>query len=180
MPLAWPSHLVPASAYQRDNAVDADHTVSGILQVPSRAKTCYVMAHGAGAGMTHPFMAAVAEGLYERQVATLRYQFPYMERGSRRPDPLALAQATVRAAVAEAVRLVPTLPIIAGGKSFGGRVTSQAQARAPMPSIQRLVFLSFPLHPAKRHSDQRALHLSEVQIPMLFCKGRGTRLPTRL
>ena len=113
--------------------VGEGHTVSGILQVPPRASACYVVAHGAGAGMTHPFMAAVADGLSDRQVATLRYQFPYIERGSKRPDAPALAHATVRAAVSEAIRLVPSLPLIAGGKSFGGRMTSQAQAEAPLP-----------------------------------------------
>jgi predicted alpha/beta-hydrolase family hydrolase len=130
-----------------------------------------LMAHGAGAGMTHPFMAAVADGLAERRVASLRYQFPSMERGSKRPDKPALAQATVRAAVAEAARRVPSLPLFAGGKSFGGRMTSQAQAETALPAVQGLVFLGFPLHPAKKPSDARAQHLLLVDIPMLLLQG---------
>ena len=115
--------------------VDDTHAVSGLLQVPERAIACYVVAHGAGAGMTHPFMAAVADGLGERRIATLRYQFPYMEQGSRRPDQPALAHATIRGAVETASRLAPSLPLVAGGKSFGGRMTSQAQAAAPLPGV---------------------------------------------
>jgi uncharacterized protein len=151
--------------------VDATHTVSGLLQVPQQAAACYVLAHGAGAGMTHPFMTAVANGLGERGIATLRYQFPYMEQGSKRPDRPTLAQATVRAAVAAAIQLAPTLPLFAGGKSFGARMTSQAQAVAPLPEVQGLGFLGFPLHPAKRPSDDRAAHLSQIHIPMLFVQG---------
>jgi hypothetical protein len=116
-------------------------------------------------------MAAVATELGERGVATLRYQFPYMEQGSKRPDPPALCHAAVRAAVAEAGRLMPKLPLIAGGRSFGGRMTSQAQAAAPLPQVQGLAFLGFPLHPAGRPSDERAEHLFDVQIPMLFLQG---------
>jgi hypothetical protein len=134
------------------------------------------MAHGAGAGMAHPFMAAIATGLAERGVAALRYQFPYMESGSKRPDTPKLAQATVRAAVAEASRLVPALALFAGGKSFGGRMTSQAQAASPLPGVRGLVFLGFPLHPAGRPSDQRAKHLFTVQIPMLFIQGTRDQL----
>jgi uncharacterized protein len=151
--------------------VDDTRQVSGLLQSPQGARVCYVLAHGAGAGMSHPFMAAVADGLAERGIATLRYQFPYMERGSRRPDAPKLAQATVRAAVIEASRLVPQLALVAGGKSFGGRMTSQAQAASPLPGVQGLVFLGFPLHPAGRPSDERANHLFEVKIPMLFLQG---------
>jgi predicted alpha/beta-hydrolase family hydrolase len=121
--------------------------------------------------MTHPFMAAVADGLFARGIATLRYQFPYMEHGSKRPDRPALAQATVRAAVAAASRLAPSLPLIAGGKSFGGRMTSQAQADAPLPGVRGLALLGFPLHPARKPSDTRAAHLSRVKIPMLFAQG---------
>src|SRR5436190_17974921 len=132
--------------------VDETRRVSGLLQAPPRARACYVVAHGAGAGMTHPFMAAIAEGLAERGIATLRYLFPYMEQGSKRPDSPKLAQATVRAAVTEASRLVPELPLFAGGKSFGGRMTSQAQAASPLPGVRGLVFLGFPLHPAGRPS----------------------------
>src|ERR1700694_777549 len=117
--------------------------VSGLLQAPPDARACYVLAHGAGAGMAHPFMASIADGLAERGIATLRYQFPYMEQGSKRPDSPKLAQATVRAAVTEASRLVPQLALFAGGKSFGGRMTSQAQAASPMPGVRGLVFLGF-------------------------------------
>ena len=145
--------------------------VSGLLQAPPRARACYVMAHGAGAGMHHPFMAAVAEGLAQRGLATLRYQFPAMERGAKRPDLPHVAHATVRAAVGAANRLVPTIPLIAGGKSFGGRMTSQAQAKAPLPGVRGLAFLGFPLHPAGRPSRQRAEHLFDVRLPMLFLQG---------
>lgn len=147
------------------------HRVSGLLLAPSGARACYVLAHGAGAGMTHPFMAAVTAELAERGIATLRYQFPYMEQGGKRPDPPKLAQATVRAAVAEASRLLPGLPLIAGGKSFGGRMTSQAQAVAPLTGVRGLAFLGFPLHPAGKASQDRGKHLFEVQIPMLFLQG---------
>src|SRR2546428_3084529 len=145
--------------------------VSGLLQAPPEARACYVLAHGAGAGMTHPFMAATANGLAERGIATLRYQFPYMEQGSKRPAAPKLAQATVRAAVAEASRLVPEFALFAGGKSFGGRMTSQAQAEAPLPGVRGLVFLGFPLHPPGRPSDERGKHLFDVQVPMLFLQG---------
>jgi predicted alpha/beta-hydrolase family hydrolase len=121
--------------------------------------------------MFHPFMDGAAKGLAERGIATLRYQFPYMERGAKRPDPPALAHATVRAAVAEAARLAPALPLLAGGKSFGGRMTSQAQAKAPLPHVHGLVFFGFPLHPAKQPSLDRAAHLTHVKIPMLFLQG---------
>jgi predicted alpha/beta-hydrolase family hydrolase len=149
--------------------VNEGQKVSGLLQSPPKPLACYVMAHGAGAGMTHPFLAAVAQGLAERGVATLRYQFPYMERGSKRPDAPPLAHATVRAAVMEASRL--NVPLFAGGKSFGGRMTSQAQALSPMDGVRGLVFLGFPLHPPGKPSDERAKHLFEVQIPMLFLQG---------
>lgn len=150
--------------------------VSGLLQAPPQARVCYVLAHGAGAGMNHPFMAAVAAGLAERGVATLRFQFAYMERGSKRPDPPPLAHAAVRAAVAAASRALPRLPLIAGGKSFGGRMTSQAQAAAPLPGVHGLVFLGFPLHPAGRPSQERARHLFEVKIPILFLQGTRDQL----
>ena len=151
--------------------VDAAQCVSGLFQCPQHATACCVLAHGAGAGMAHPFMAAIAEALAERNVATLRYQFPYMERGSKRPDRPELAQATVRAAVAEASRLVPGLALVAGGKSFGGRMTSQAQAASPLPGVRGLVFLGFPLHSPGQPSDQRGKHLFEVRCPMLFLQG---------
>ena len=151
--------------------VDADHKVSGLSLAPADSHACYVLAHGAGAGMAHPFMAAAAEGLAERGIATLRYQFPYMERGSKRTDTPKLAHATVRAAVAEAAQRLPGMPLFAGGKSFGGRMTSQAQAAEPMPGVRGLIFLGFPLHPAGKPSDERAAHLSDVKVPMLFLQG---------
>lgn len=172
-----PPATLPAAASRTGNPdpvrieVDETHRVSGLLLRPARAFACLVIAHGAGAGMTHPFMTAVADGLAHRQVATLRYQFPYMELGSKRPDRPALAHATVRAAVAAAVRLMPSLPMFAGGKSFGGRMTSQTQAAAPLPQVCGLVFLGFPLHAANKPSDERALHLSKVRIPMIFLQG---------
>ena len=138
---------------------------------PPRAAACFVLAHGAGAGMQHPFMSAVANDLGALGVATLRYQFPYMERRSKRPDAPALCHATVRAAVAAAHRLEPSLPLIAGGKSFGGRMTSQAQAALPLPEVRGLAFLGFPLHPPRQPSVARADHLFDIQIPMLFLQG---------
>ena len=143
--------------------------VSGLLQAPPDARACYVLAHGAGAGMTHPFMAAIADGLAERGIATLRYQFPYMEQGSKRPDSPKVAHAAVRAAVLEASKL--KLPLFAGGKSFGGRMTSQAQAASLLPGVRGLVFLGFPLHPPGKPSDERAKHLFDVTVPMLFLQG---------
>jgi len=151
-------------------------SVSALLQAPPDARAGYVLAHGAGAGTTHPFMAAVAAALAERGIATLRYQFPYMEAGKKRVDPPALAQATVRAAVAAAARELPRLPLVAGGKSFGGRMTSQAQAAAALPGVRGLVFLGFPLHPAGRPSRERAQHLAAIDIPMLFLQGTRDEL----
>jgi len=145
--------------------------VSGLLLRPEGARLLYVLAHGAGAGMRHPFLEVVAQRLAERSIATLRYQFPYMEQRARRPDPPAVAAATVRAAVIEAARVAPGLPLVAGGKSFGGRMTSTAQAEQPLPGVRGLVFLGFPLHPPGRPGDSRAEHLARVQIPMLFLQG---------
>jgi uncharacterized protein len=136
----------------------------------------YVLGHGAGAGMKHPFMNAIATELATRGIGTLRYQFPYMEQGSKRPDPPALCHATVRAAVAEATRLTGSTRLIAGGKSFGGRMTSQAQAATPLPGVLGLAFLGFPLHPPKKPSVERAAHLSDVRIPMLFLQGTRDEL----
>jgi hypothetical protein len=152
-------------------AISDDERISALLQTPPDARACYVMAHGAGAGMAHPFMASFANHLAESGIATLRYQFPYMERGSRRPDPPAVAHATVRAAIAAASRLVPGLALFAGGKSFGGRMTSQAQAEEPLPGVVGLVFVGFPLHPPGRPSNERAAHLLRVRVPMLFLQG---------
>ncbi|HEY4266035.1 MAG TPA: alpha/beta family hydrolase [Micropepsaceae bacterium] len=145
--------------------------VSGLLQIPKAARACYVLAHGAGAGMEHPFLAAMAEGLDQRDIASLRYQFPYMEAGGKRPDAPKLAQATACAAVAEAGRLLPGVPLLAGGKSFGGRMTSQAQAAAPLSGVRGLAFLGFPLHPVGKPSRDRGNHLFDVHIPMLFLQG---------
>src|SRR5213595_817017 len=145
--------------------------VSGLLLRPADARLLYVLAHGAGAGMRHPFLESLAQRLADRSVATLRYQFPYMERRASRPDPPAVAAATVRAVVAEAARVAPGLPLVAGGKSFGGRMTSTAQAEEPLPGVRGLVFLGFPLHPPGRAGDQRAEHLAQVQVPMLFLQG---------
>jgi len=162
-------------------AVDGG-AVSALFLAPDGARACYVLAHGAGAGMTHPFMAAVADGLAQRGIATLRYQFPYMERGSKRPDPPRAAQAAVRAAVGEAARAAPGVPLIAGGKSFGGRMTSQAQAASPLPGVRGLAFLGFPLHAAGQPSDERGKHLFDVKVPMLFLQGAADKLaePARL
>ena len=151
-------------------------SVSALLTDPSDSRACLVFAHGAGAGMTHAFMADVAAGLAERGVATLRYQFAYMEKGSRRPDPPALAQAAVRAAVAEAARACPGLPLFAGGKSFGGRMTSQAQAKAALAGVCGLAFFGFPLHAVGQPSNARAAHLADVHIPMLFLQGTRDKL----
>src|SRR5216117_8056 len=150
---------------------DGEGPVSGLLLRPPGASRLYVLAHGAGAGMRYPFLEAIARALAERGVATLRYQFPHMERRASRPDPPAVAAAAVRAAAAEAARLAPGLPLVAGGKSFGGRMTSTAQAEEPLPGVRGLVFLGFPLHPPGRAGDQRAEHLAQVQVPMLFLQG---------
>lgn len=156
--------------------VDAEHTVSALLQVPRNSLACLVLAHGAGAGMRHAFMTSVADALADQGIATLRYQFPYMERGSRRPDSPKLAMATVRAAVAEGGRQLPNLPLFAGGKSFGGRMTSMAQAERPLERVQGLVFLGFPLHPAGKPSRQRAAHLESAALRMLFVQGTRDKL----
>ena len=142
-----------------------------LLSGGSDAPACYVLAHGAGAGMRHPFMSSVAAGLALRNVATLRYEFPYMQAGSKRPDPPRIAQAAVRAAVEEAAKRMPGAALFAGGKSFGGRMTSQAQAVKPLPGVRGLVFIGFPLHAAGKPADERAAHLFDVKVPMLFLQG---------
>jgi predicted alpha/beta-hydrolase family hydrolase len=154
--------------------VEGAGRVSALLDVPAAARACYVFAHGAGAGMRHAFMQAVADGLAARAIATLRFQFPSMERGSRRPDSPRVAHATVRAAVA--VAGATGLPLFAGGKSFGGRMTSQAQAEAPLPGVLGLLFFGLPLHPAGAPSTERALHLDAVACPMLFLQGTRDEL----
>jgi uncharacterized protein len=151
-------------------------TVSGLWDCPKGAVAALVLAHGAGAGMAHKAMAATADGLAERQIATLRYNFLYMERGSKRPDAPDLAHAAVRAAAAEAARLAPKLPLFAGGRSFGGRMTSQAQADEQLANVRGLVFFAFPLHPAGKPAVDRARHLSNVKLPMLFLQGTRDEL----
>ena len=148
-----------------------DESVSALLLRPNNAKALYLFAHGAGAGMSHKSMESNAQGLAERGIAPLRYQFPYMEKGSKRPDFPKVAHAAVRAAAAEAVKLAPDLPLFAGGRSFGGRMTSQAQAIEPLPGVRGLAFIGFPLHPAGKPGIERAEHLEKVQIPMLFVSG---------
>jgi len=146
-------------------------TVSAILTPPAHARACYVLAHGAGADMRHAFMEKVAAGLAERGIATFRFNFPYMEEKKGRPDQPAVAHAAIRAAVAEAARLCPGITLIAGGKSFGGRMTSQAQSKAALPDVKGLAFLGFPLHADKKPSSERAEHLASIAIPMLFLQG---------
>jgi len=145
--------------------------VSGLVQSPADPVACYVFAHGAGAGMGHSFMGAVADGLAARGIATLRFQFPSMEAGKKRPDPPPVAHAAMRAAAAQALQRFGSLPLFAGGKSFGGRMTSQAQALEPLPGVAGLVFVGFPLHPPGPPSSGRADHLSDVRVPMLFVQG---------
>ena len=149
----------------------SDEQVSGLFLRPPNARALYLFAHGAGAGMTHSAMESNAQGLASRGIATLRYQFPYMEKGSRRPDPPRIAHAAVRAAAAKALELAPDLPLFAGGRSFGGRMTSQAQAIEPLTQVRGLAFLGFPLHPAGKPGMERAEHLKQVHIPMLFVSG---------
>jgi len=165
-----------ASTHGLRIAVDASTSVSALLRVPDGAWAGYVFAHGAGAGMAHGFMTSFADGLAERGIASLRYQFPYMEQGSKRPDAPKVAHAAVRAAVAEAAQRMPGLPLFAGGKSFGGRMTSQAQALSPLPGVRGLVFVGFPLHPAGKPADERAAHLFGIECPMLFLQGTRDEL----
>ncbi len=163
--------MAASKAEQVTIGVNKAVQVSGLIQRPASARWCFVLAHGAGAGMHHAFMAAMADGLAELGVATLRYQFAFIERRMRRPDPPGLSHETVRAAVAKAAELAPRLPLIAGGKSFGGRMTSQAQAKSALPGVRGLVFLGFPLHSPEEPSIHRAEHLFDIQIPMLFLQG---------
>lgn len=150
--------------------------VTGLLLRPENATATYVLAHGAGAGMRHAFMDAIAEALAERDIATLRYQFPYTEEGRKAPDPAGRLMKTVRAAVGEAARRTPRLPLVAGGKSMGGRMTSQAQAQEPLPGVVGLAFLGFPLHAPGREGTERADHLRDVEVPMLFLQGTRDKL----
>jgi uncharacterized protein len=151
-------------------------TVSAILTQPDNARACYVLAHGAGADMRHSFMEKVAAGLADRGIATFRFNFPYMEKKQGRPDQPAVAHATVRAAVEQAARLCPGVTLVAGGKSFGGRMTSQAQSKAPLPDVKGLAFLGFPLHADGKPSTERAEHLAGIAIPMLFLQGTRDKL----
>jgi len=150
--------------------------VSALVMRPPDARAMLVIGHGAGAGMRHAFMDAVARRLADRGVATFRYQFPFMEAGGRRPDPRPVLLATVRAAVAAARARTPDLPLFAGGKSMGGRMTSMAAAETPLEAVRGIVLLGFPLHPAGRPASDRAAHLSRVTVPMLFLNGTRDKL----
>jgi predicted alpha/beta-hydrolase family hydrolase len=162
---------VPAEPAKLGITLAGGRSVSALLDAPSNPRACYVFAHGAGAAMDHAFMTALARGLAERGIAVLRFNFPFMEARSRRPDSPAVAQAAVRAATAEAARRFPQLPLFAGGKSFGGRMTTQAQAAEPLAGVQGVVLVGFPLHAAGKPSTQRAAHLAQVALPMLFLQG---------
>ena len=159
-------------AEERRIAVPGAGEVSALLVMPTGARALYVLAHGAGAGMRHAFMDAIAHKLAAQGIGTLRYQFVYTERGGHRPDPEPVLLATVRAAIAEGIRIANGLPVLAGGKSMGGRMTSRAAAAEPLPGeVGGLVFLGFPLHPAGRPGTSRADHLAGVALPMLFLQG---------
>jgi predicted alpha/beta-hydrolase family hydrolase len=162
---------MPARPEALSIALPAGGTTSGLLQTPAKPKACYVFAHGAGAGMDHGFMAAIGQGLAERNIATLRFNFPFMEQGSKRPDSPAVAHAAIRAAVAEATRRLPDVPLFAGGKSFGGRMTTQAQPAEALPGVQGIALMGFPLHAAGKPSTERAAHLTGVKVPLLFLQG---------
>jgi uncharacterized protein len=166
------------SAVSTRLTIDVNDTtqVSGLLENPKSSRLCLVLAHGAGAGMEHPFMTTLAHDLAAHEIATLRYQFPYMERGEKRTDSPPLCHATVRAAVAAAGRLLPNSALIAGGKSFGGRMTSQTQAALPLPGVRGLAFFGFPLHPPDKPSIDRGAHLAKIKIPMLFLQGTRDNL----
>jgi len=150
--------------------------VSGILVRPEKAKWLLVLGHGAGAGMRHPFMEALAEELARVGVATLRYQFPYMEERRKVPDAPTVLTATVAAAARAAAKAAPDLPLLAGGKSMGGRMTSQAAAERLLEGVRGLVFFGFPLHPPKKEGTKRAEHLAKVNVPMLFLQGTRDEL----
>lgn len=156
--------------------IDTATEVSALWDKPRNAKAALVLAHGAGAGMTHKHMATTAEGLSERGIAVLRFNFPYMERGSKRPDSPAIAHPTIRAAIAQGRKLAGALPLFAGGRSFGARMTSQAQALEALPDVRGLVYFAWPLHPAGKPGTDRAEHLANVKIPMLFLQGTADTL----
>lgn len=174
--MSGPSPPCPPQDARLSIEVPEHGTVSARCLTPTGARAGYVLAHGAGAGMEHPLPAAVAAALAAAGIATLRFQFPYLERGARRVDPAPVCHATVRAAVACAAQQWPSLPLFAGGRSFGGRMSSQAQALAPLPGVRGLIFLGFPLHPAGRPGAERAAHLPQVQLPMLFIQGERDTL----
>lgn len=167
---------MPLGSTPLNIALPGGARISGLLDEPADARACFVFAHGAGAGMEHAFMSAMVDGLARRGIATLRFQFPYMEQGSRRPDTPAVAHAAVRAAVAQAAKQLPNLPLFAGGKSYGGRMTSQAQAAQPLPGVRGIIFVGFPLHPSGKPSTERANHLADVALPMLFLQGTRDEL----
>jgi predicted alpha/beta-hydrolase family hydrolase len=153
-----------------------DHDVSAVLSRPPGAGCLLVLAHGAGVGMRHSSMETVSQALVGEGIATLRYQFPYMEAGGGRTDPQPLAVETVREAVRTASRVAPDLPLFAGGRSFGGRMTSHAAIEGGLPEVLGLVFFAFPLHPGNRPGISRAEHLPHVPIPMLFLQGTRDEL----
>lgn len=165
------SATTPAGPGLRLHVPGAADTVAARFLAPPGARVLYALAHGAGAGMDHPFLADMSQRLAARAIATLRFQFPYMQAGRKRPDPPALLMAAVRAALDEAARLLPGVPLVAGGKSMGGRMTSRLMAEAPHPDVRGLVFLGFPLHPAGTPASERAEHLAAVRVPMLFLQG---------
>ena len=146
-------------------------TVSGLLIKPNKAQVLLVLAHGAGAGMRHSFMEKIAAKLANCNVATLRYQFSYMQKRSKRPDPQRVLTETVRAAVAKARKEAGNLPLFAGGKSMGGRMTSLAAAEQPLDGVRGLLFFGFPLHAAGRPGAERGQHLLDIKIPLLFLQG---------
>jgi uncharacterized protein len=150
--------------------------LEALLLRPVRARLLYVLAHGAGAGMRHVFLQRIAEALAEASVATFRFQFPYTQAGRRRPDEAGVLRGAVRAAVEAASEAAPDLPMIAGGKSMGGRMTTQAQAEAPLPGVRGIALIGFPLHPARRPAISRAEHLSRIDVPLLFLQGTRDEL----
>ncbi len=156
--------------------IDDATEVSALWDKPRTATAALILAHGAGAGMTHKHMAATAEGLAARGIAVLRYNFAYMERGSKRPDNAAVAIAAVRAAIAQGAKLAGDLPLFAGGRSFGARMTTQAHAAEQLPSIKGFVFFAWPLHPSGKPDVKRAEHLAQVKRPMLFLQGSADTL----
>jgi hypothetical protein len=166
----------PARIELQFTATDRSCKVSAVLLRPLGARWLLVLAHGAGAGMHHPFLIAVSEELASQSIATFRYQFSYMEQGGGRPDPPAILVATVRAAVQAATEAAPDLPLLAGGKSLGGRMTSTAASQSPLSGVQGLVFFGFPLHPPGQPSTERARHLHSVTVPMLFLQGTRDKL----